>query len=60
MIGIAIEVSCHESWAQMFVGRIVAGYGVGALSMLAPLFQAEVRSFDQSSTVSHMLTSIRP
>ncbi|KAK4046458.1 hypothetical protein OIV83_006050 [Microbotryomycetes sp. JL201] len=41
MIGIAIELSCIDSWAQMFVGRIVAGYGVGSLSMLAPLYQAE-------------------
>ncbi|KAK4047669.1 hypothetical protein OIO90_006098 [Microbotryomycetes sp. JL221] len=41
MIGIAIEVSSMQSWVQMFIGRIVAGYGVGSLSMLAPLYQAE-------------------
>jgi SP family sugar:H+ symporter-like MFS transporter len=40
MVGIAVQVSCQEQWGQMFAGRIIAGYGVGSLSMLAPLYQA--------------------
>lgn len=40
MIGIAVQVSSQEQWGQMFAGRTIAGYGVGSLSMLAPLYQA--------------------
>lgn len=43
-IGAAIETSAQHSWVQILIGRLVTGYGVGALSMLAPLFQAEVRT----------------
>lgn len=42
LIGVAIELSSMTQWGQMLAGRLIAGYGVGALSMLAPLYQAEV------------------
>ncbi|ORY88508.1 and other transporter-domain-containing protein [Leucosporidium creatinivorum] len=41
LIGVAIELSSMTQWGQMLAGRFIAGYGVGALSMLAPLYQAE-------------------
>lgn len=28
-------------WPQIVVGRLIAGFGVGALSILVPLFQSE-------------------
>ncbi|BGP20734.1 hypothetical protein JCM10213_001022 [Rhodosporidiobolus nylandii] len=39
--GIAIEVSGQSQWVQEMMGRLVTGFGVGALSLLAPLYQAE-------------------
>ncbi|GAA5840231.1 hypothetical protein JCM11251_005953 [Rhodosporidiobolus azoricus] len=41
MVGIAIETSGQYQWGQMVAGRFVTGWGVGALSLLAPLYQAE-------------------
>ncbi|GAA5941389.1 hypothetical protein JCM1841_002950 [Sporobolomyces salmonicolor] len=41
MVGVAIETSGQEQWGQEVAGRFVTGYGVGALSLLAPLYQAE-------------------
>jgi len=41
MIGLAIETSAMTTWEQAMIGRLVTGYGVGALSLLAPLYQAE-------------------
>lgn len=41
MAGVAIETSGHNSWVQEMMGRLVTGWGVGSLSLLAPLYQAE-------------------
>lgn len=41
MGGVAIETSGHNSWVQEMMGRFVTGWGVGSLSLLAPLYQAE-------------------
>ncbi|KAK4702063.1 MFS transporter, SP family, sugar:H+ symporter, partial [Phenoliferia sp. Uapishka_3] len=41
LIGVSIETSCQYQWGQVIAGRWIAGFGVGAMSMLAPLFQAE-------------------
>lgn len=41
LIGIAVETSAQYQWGQIVAGRLIAGYGVGSLSMLAPLYQAE-------------------
>ena len=41
MIGLAVETSAMFTWEQAMIGRLITGYGVGALSLLAPLYQAE-------------------
>ncbi|GAA6017375.1 hypothetical protein JCM10207_005613 [Rhodosporidiobolus poonsookiae] len=41
MVGVAIETSSQTQWGQMVAGRFVTGWGVGSLSLLAPLYQAE-------------------
>lgn len=40
-IGIIIEVSSSTSWAQFAVGRLVNGFGIGALSVVVPMYQGE-------------------
>lgn len=40
-IGTVIEVSSSTSWAQFAVGRAVNGVGIGALSVLVPMYQSE-------------------
>lgn len=39
--GFVIQVAASTSWQQFMIGRLVAGFGVGALSLLVPMFQAE-------------------
>ncbi|GAA5841700.1 hypothetical protein JCM5353_000944 [Sporobolomyces roseus] len=41
MVGLAVETSAMFTWEQAMIGRLITGYGVGALSLLAPLYQAE-------------------
>lgn len=40
-VGFIIQVAASSSWQQFMIGRLVAGFGVGALSLLVPMFQAE-------------------
>lgn len=40
-VGFVIQVAANTSWEQFMIGRLVAGFGVGALSLLVPMFQAE-------------------
>lgn len=40
-IGFVIQISANRDWVQIMMGRWVAGLGVGALSLLVPMFQAE-------------------
>ncbi|WVR03665.1 hypothetical protein IAU60_000660 [Kwoniella sp. DSM 27419] len=42
MVGTAIQAGANSSIACIYVGRFVAGLGVGALSMLVPMFNAEL------------------
>ncbi|GAA6033447.1 hypothetical protein JCM8097_001399 [Rhodosporidiobolus ruineniae] len=41
MVGVAIEISGQSQWGQEVAGRFITGFGVGSLSLLAPLYQAE-------------------
>ncbi|GAA5970832.1 hypothetical protein JCM11641_004470 [Rhodosporidiobolus odoratus] len=41
MVGVAVETSSQREWGQMVAGRFITGWGVGSLSLLAPLYQAE-------------------
>ncbi|KAI1129348.1 hexose transporter [Nemania abortiva] len=40
-IGFVIQIAAVSAYAQIVVGRLVAGFGVGALSLLVPMYQAE-------------------
>lgn len=40
-IGFVIQIASVSAYAQIVVGRLVAGFGVGALSLLVPMYQAE-------------------
>ncbi|KAI5477264.1 general substrate transporter [Pseudohyphozyma bogoriensis] len=40
-IGVTIQTATERSLAQLLVGRLIAGFGVGALSALVPLFNGE-------------------
>ncbi|WVQ74079.1 hypothetical protein IAR50_003663 [Cryptococcus sp. DSM 104548] len=42
MVGVIIQVAANEKIACMYAGRWFAGMGVGALSMLVPMFNAEL------------------
>ncbi|KAK4190304.1 general substrate transporter [Podospora australis] len=40
-VGNIIEISASSSWAQFAVGRLVTGFGIGALSVAVPMYQSE-------------------
>lgn len=40
-IGFVIQIASDKAWYQIMIGRFVAGFGVGALSLLVPMYQAE-------------------
>lgn len=40
-VGIIVQISATDKWYQIMMGRFVAGLGVGALSLLVPMYQAE-------------------
>jgi SP family sugar:H+ symporter-like MFS transporter len=40
-VGFVIQIASITAWYQMMIGRYVAGLGVGALSLLVPMYQAE-------------------
>ncbi|KAI1370007.1 hexose transporter [Xylaria arbuscula] len=40
-VGFIIQIASNNAYAQIVVGRLVAGFGVGALSLLVPMYQAE-------------------
>ncbi|GAA6015405.1 hypothetical protein JCM10207_008975 [Rhodosporidiobolus poonsookiae] len=42
IIGTVIQVASVTAWYQVMIGRLVTGLGVGALSAVVPLYQAEV------------------
>ncbi|KKY19914.1 putative siderophore iron transporter mirc [Phaeomoniella chlamydospora] len=40
-IGLIVQMTSVDKWYQVMMGRWVAGLGVGALSLLVPMYQAE-------------------
>jgi len=40
-IGFVVQISAIDAWYQVMIGRLVTGFGVGALSLLVPMYQAE-------------------
>ncbi|KFH48801.1 High-affinity fructose transporter-like protein [Hapsidospora chrysogenum ATCC 11550] len=41
IIGNIIQITAMQSWVHMMIGRLVAGLGVGNLSVGVPMFQSE-------------------
>lgn len=40
-VGLIVQISASAHWYQVMMGRWVAGLGVGALSLLVPMYQGE-------------------
>lgn len=40
-VGVIVQISTDDKWYQIAVGRLVAGAGVGGLSVLTPMYQSE-------------------
>ncbi|KAL9126857.1 MAG: hypothetical protein Q9217_004165 [Psora testacea] len=40
-VGMVVQIAANTKWYEIVVGRWVAGLGIGALSILVPLFQSE-------------------
>ncbi|TGJ88232.1 hypothetical protein E0Z10_g564 [Xylaria hypoxylon] len=40
-VGFVIQIASNNAYEQIVVGRLIAGFGVGALSLLVPMYQAE-------------------
>jgi MFS transporter, SP family, sugar:H+ symporter len=40
-VGFIIQVASENAWEQFMIGRLVAGFGVGGLSLIVPMFQSE-------------------
>lgn len=38
-VGFVIQIAAVNAWYQVMIGRLVAGFGVGALSLLVPMYQ---------------------
>ena len=41
IIGVIIQMASEYSWVQLAIGRLVAGAGVGALSIMVPMYVSE-------------------
>lgn len=40
-IGVVVQMAAIRSWQQVAVGRLISGAGVGALSILVPMYVSE-------------------
>ncbi|KOS23367.1 High-affinity fructose transporter ght6 [Escovopsis weberi] len=40
-VGFVVQISADMAWYQIMIGRFISGLGVGALSLLVPMYQAE-------------------
>ncbi len=41
MVGILIQITSNDKWYQYFIGRIISGVAVGAISVLCPMMIGE-------------------
>ena len=41
VVGNIVAISSTYAWYQVAIGRLVGGFGIGALSVLTPMYQAE-------------------
>ncbi|KAF7192027.1 High-affinity fructose transporter ght6 [Pseudocercospora fuligena] len=40
-VGNIVQIAATDKWYEVMLGRLVAGFGVGALSLLVPMYMAE-------------------
>lgn len=41
IVGVIIQIATEYAWYQIVIGRLIAGFGVGGLSVLTPMYQSE-------------------
>jgi len=41
MVGVVIQIATSRAWIQIAIGRLIAGFGVGGLSVMTPMYQSE-------------------
>ncbi|KAL0261616.1 hexose transporter hxt5 [Diplodia seriata] len=41
IVGVIIEITSKDVWAQFAIGRLVSGLGIGSLSTTVPMYQSE-------------------
>ncbi|CCD23341.1 sugar porter family MFS transporter NDAI_0B03060 [Naumovozyma dairenensis CBS 421] len=42
MVGIIIQISAVNKWYQYFIGRIIAGFGIGGIAVFCPILISEI------------------
>lgn len=50
-VGVIVQISSTDKWYQIMMGRFVAGWGVGALSLLVPMYQVSPGTLPPSKQV---------
>ena len=58
-VGFVIQIASSTAWYQVMIGRFIAGLGVGALSLLVPMYQGKTSS-SYTSKVSSKVTIEKP
>lgn len=41
IVGVIIQITTSHAWVQIAIGRLIAGFGVGGLSVMTPMYQSE-------------------
>ena len=54
MIGLIIQIASINKWYQYFIGRIISGVGVGAMSIFSPMLLTEVAPRHLRGTLGSM------
>jgi SP family sugar:H+ symporter-like MFS transporter len=44
-IGFVVQIAAETAWYQVMIGRFIAGLGVGGLSLMVPMYQAETAPY---------------
>ncbi|KAI9898072.1 hypothetical protein N3K66_006432 [Trichothecium roseum] len=44
-VGFVIQMAAEKAWYQVMIGRFVSGLGVGGLSLMVPMYQAETAPY---------------
>jgi SP family sugar:H+ symporter-like MFS transporter len=56
-VGIIVQITATDKWYQIMLGRLVAGFGVGALSLLVPMYQV---SLELEAFIEYWTNMTRP